>query len=306
MLASLKGGNKAGRFTEVCMANGDLPLGKRFSQIYIERGEPKQDGPRFRKRLSAYFGQVLNSAHGIQIAKNIELDLGLKAVSIGGYNIYFDHSDFFMNAELKDLLDSITIIYEYVINRSPSQANNWLRFVQRVLTEENLGYAVDDKGVVHYFVDQEFEKNRLSVLSGLEGQRYKGVLEEFEDSHQKLISIPQDTKGSVRAIFEANEILFKLMLNAERLSSQNVRDKLIPTVKDIYKGDATASKSADNLLKAFCAWIDAAHMYRHGQKEEEPVKPPLTIAIELVSMGASYLRWLVEIDKELHKSNGLT
>jgi hypothetical protein len=298
----VKGETKQEDLRRYVMANGDLPQGKRFSQIYIERGEPKQDSPRFRKRLDAYFGQVLDSSHGFLIAQNIELNLGIKAVSIGPYNAYFDNSAFFMNTELRDLLDSITIIYKFLITRnSTTQAAMWLKFVQHVMTEENLGYQIDEKGVVHYFVDQEFERNRLSVLSGLGGQRYKGVLKEFEDSHQKLISRPQDTKGSVKAIFEANEIIFKLMLSAERLTSSNVKSKLTPVVKNIYEEDATATKAAEHLINAFCDWIDAGHMYRHGQGEEEPVQPPLAIAIEMVSIGSSYLRWLVEIDKTLSK-----
>jgi len=38
-------------------------------------------------------------------------------------------------------------------------------------------------------------------------------------------------------------------------------------------------------------------MYRHGQKVEKPSKPPMGLTILVLSSGAAYLRWLVEIDK---------
>jgi hypothetical protein len=47
---------------------------------------------------------------------------------------------------------------------------------------------------------------------------------------------------------------------------------------------------------------DAAHFYRHEAGHEEPVQPPLTLAVQMVSHGATFLRWLAEMDATLQGS----
>ncbi len=41
--------------------------------------------------------------------------------------------------------------------------------------------------------------------------------------------------------------------------------------------------------------MDGLQAYRHGQDTPEPVMPPLPLALALISNGASYLRFLVEV-----------
>jgi len=43
-------------------------------------------------------------------------------------------------------------------------------------------------------------------------------------------------------------------------------------------------------------WIEAAHFYRHEPGMEEPAQPPLELAIELVSVGAAFIRRLAGLD----------
>jgi hypothetical protein len=54
--------------------------------------------------------------------------------------------------------------------------------------------------------------------------------------------------------------------------------------------------AASKLLSAFKDWIDAAHFYRHEAGREEPIQPPLTLRVQMVSVGATFLRWLAELD----------
>jgi hypothetical protein len=57
------------------------------------------------------------------------------------------------------------------------------------------------------------------------------------------------------------------------------------------------------LVQSLKEWIEACHMYRHAQRDEEPVQPSLDFAIALISSGASYLRWLGTIDQALVSSS---
>jgi hypothetical protein len=55
------------------------------------------------------------------------------------------------------------------------------------------------------------------------------------------------------------------------------------------------------LIESFCDWIDGCHNYRHEHSQEHVIEPPLEIVVEYVSSGASYLRWLIEIDAQTNK-----
>lgn len=153
-------------------------------------------------------------------------------------------------------------------------------------------------------MDEEFEKSRVATLSCLSDARYKAVSAAFEQSYHSLDSEPPSTKEAVRSNFEALEILYKLIIDAkekERLNSAGVNSNLKRIVAEMYAKDNTAKTAGEHLLDGFCDWINALHMYRHGQKVKEPIDPPMELAINLISSGAGYLRILVEMDKFKHR-----
>jgi hypothetical protein len=43
-------------------------------------------------------------------------------------------------------------------------------------------------------------------------------------------------------------------------------------------------------------WINAAQLYRHGQEQQEPAEPPMDFVIAHLSAGATYLRWMIELN----------
>jgi hypothetical protein len=64
----------------------------------------------------------------------------------------------------------------------------------------------------------------------------------------------------------------------------------------VHADDNLAMRAATKLLNAFKDWIVAAHFYRHEPGHQDPVQPPLTLAVQMVSIGASFIRWLAELD----------
>ena len=62
--------------------------------------------------------------------------------------------------------------------------------------------------------------------------------------------------------------------------------------------------AASKLLSAFKDWINAAHFYRHEPGHQDPAQPPLMLAVQMVSVGASFIRWLAELDAIQQKGNG--
>lgn len=281
------------------MPGDDVPVGQRFSHVYLGRGEPTQDSVRFRRRLSAFFylNDVLKERGG-QFAAIIHREVGVDVpyVAYEGYNF----RAFFDKAEIRDVLDTITLIWtELDSSGYIDAANEWRQFVQRSINEENLGYRLDKKSGVHYLVDEEFERNRLATVQHLANPRYGAVRVEFESAHEKLSKVPPDTKEAIRAVFEAMEILTKLMFGSRkvrRLTSAVVEKNLKPKVESAYTDDKVALKAANQFLSGLSDWINAAHEYRHGQEVEEPANPPVDLAVAMVSTGAAYLRWLVRLD----------
>ena len=265
--------------------------GQRFSQVYLDQKTQVTDSERMRNRISAIYFDLLHS-NSSEIVKLIHRETGAKVPFVVSN---FSLTQFIEQCEVRDLLDSITIIYQYFVGKRDSRSSDaWHAFVTRVFKEENLGYRLDEKGGVHFFIDEEFERNRSSLISGL--ARQPAVLSSFEKAYGFLDQDPPDTANSIRAIFESMEILYKHIINAQgkdRLNSMGVQKKLKPLLQEMYSDNGVASTAIDHMMDGMCDWIEAGHMYRHGQKTDEPQTPPLEYAIFYVSQGASYLRFLL-------------
>jgi hypothetical protein len=149
----------------------------------------------------------------------------------------------------------------------------------------------------HFRFDAEFESNRAATIASLQGARYRAALTAFEDGMAALAKAPPDGKGAIRSTFAAAEGLFRLMLEkSPRLTAVEAQQKLEPLLQRIHAQDNAAMGAASKLLNAFKDWIDAAHFYRHEEGQKDPVQPPLTLAVQMVSVGASFIRWLAELD----------
>lgn len=271
----------------------NLPIGQRFSQVYIERGKPLSDSPRMRERLAAYWVSELARFLGwSEFAALLRQEIGCTIRSNGV-------GDFLRSGELRDVLDAITVVYTALDARSAvGLRDGWQQFVERVFREENVGYRLDDECGVHFAVDQEFERNRIATIASLNGKRYKAALAALDDAQQKFDQVPPDTKGAVRSLFEAVEIVFKLACPAaQRIGPTEINHYLVPMIQRLYSKDAPATQAATALLNSLGKWVIAGHVYRHGQATPEPAPPPPDLAVLMVSEGSAFLRWLVDLDR---------
>lgn len=276
--------------------------GKRFSLLYLERSAPVRDSQRFRNRLAAYYLREIDEYYSADIIKAIQTEIGAEIPFSGyGYNI----NSFFKENTIRDVLDSITIIYQVVdsanVTGSTRSAKQWKSFVSRVLSEENLGYKLDSKCGVHYFVDEEFERNRFSTLSILEDPKYNATKAAYEDAYRHMDNNPMDTKAAVRSMFESIEILVKQMVETKNLNKRVVENSLKEKCLSLYGEDKTTFKVTGELFDGFARWVDALHNYRHGQASDEPVAPSEGVAIYILSSGSAFLRWLAGINNHLSK-----
>jgi len=282
------------------LMNDTLPLGQRFSHVYFERGQPMDDSEKMRRRLAALFWDGMEPLR--YVASDVLVrELGVKRFlgNLGGWEI------FFIKGNIKDVLDSITIIFKLASRNQNriSGVRKWLTEVSRIFQEENVCYRVDDQGGVHLAIDAEFEYNRASTIKGLGSSRYNGVLTHFEKAYAALDIITPDGKQAMNSAFDAVENLFRLMFpKAPSLKATLVKENLEPILQRLYANDKIAIRPATRMLSSISEWVDAIHPYRHAHGEQDPVQPPLSLALLTVSTAASYLRWLAEIDAERQKT----
>lgn len=92
--------------------------------------------------------------------------------------------------------------------------------------------------------------------------------------------------------------------SAPRLTASETEKLLGPHLQRTYSTDPIALGAASKLLASFKDWIDSAHFYRHEPGNEEIAQPPLSLAINVISLGASYIRWLAEFDPATNAGNG--
>ena len=112
-----------------------------------------------------------------------------------------------------------------------------------------------------------------------------------------LAKASPDGKAAISGTFRAAEGLFRLMFEkSPRLTAPEAQLRLEPLLQRAYATDNAAKGAASKLLNAFKDWIDAAHFYRHEPGQQDPVQPPLTLAVQMVSIGASFIRWLSELE----------
>lgn len=272
------------------------PNGLRFSQLYIERGEPVQDSPRLRVRIAAMFehdfAKYFGSVHSI-LERRLGVDLGY----VGGAH---DIAKFLKAGPPRDFLDAVTLIGEAIdqagmYSSDKRMAQVWVKLSRAAFVEENVAYRLGEDGVVHPLVDPEFRRNLATTLAGLTDPRLLAVRTEVARSVDYLEAAEPDTKGAVRSMFEALEIYAKVLMPfpAQRLDRNVVEHHLLPMMLANPGLDAPGSAATKALTDGLLDWIKAAHIYRHGQNVTEPAPPPLDLAVVLVSTGAAYLRWLV-------------
>ncbi len=271
----------------------------RYSQIYIESGKPTVDSKRARNRLCAFLQTALlersqSNALVVELLRIIEIRTG---ADTGNRNAPPWHRliKFVGECQLRDLLDFVTLFYTYCTSMRISAARPWLVHTAEVFQEENLPYRVDENGIVHPFVDSEFEVNRAAAIGSLAESQFQAARAEFEDAFRHLRD--GEGKQAIRMMFPAVETAAKVLFpgNLTRLMPNEIDRYLRPRMEAKYAGNKPAINAAHSLLESFKSWITASQQYRHGQEVQEHAEPPTEFVVSYLSAGATFLRWMIEL-----------
>jgi hypothetical protein len=273
-------------------SNDPNSTGGLFSRVYLSTNELTRDSKRLRGRIGHYLSE--HRSWFISSAGELRTELGVTIPFAGSA---YDWARYCETCELRDLLDSITIWYRS-LQSSPiydDNARKYLEFVTRAFREERLSFRVDTSGGVHYFVDEEFERSKTSVLAGLGSPRYAGARQSLQDAFEELTSVHPDTLNAVRSAFDGVENIFKIMTKEARIGKSEIRSTLKPLL-DKCGLDERALNSSRLLLDGLAEWVNAMHQYRHATGDAELSPPSIDLAVMLISSAASQARWLVNLD----------
>lgn len=284
------------------MSQNDAPAGQRFSHVYIPRGIPLQDSARMRRRLASCFDK-LDSKHYMksnEMSAHFTGELGTYIPSYDSGRVVWE--TFFYDASIEDVLDSITIYFKKLwrLTGNRDSCSFVLREVSRIFKEENVRYRIDAQCGVHLSIDAEYERSMASAVAGLGNPRYTAAKHAFDAAQAAQDRTEPDFKEALRNVFEAVEVVFKLILpETKRISGRDIGEKLKPLMASTYPDSPTAVTVAGQYLDSMCDWVNSVHNYRHGQPLEEAPQPPLDLSVALMSSGVAYLRWLIGIDQML-------
>jgi hypothetical protein len=262
---------------------------------HISSPNPLPDSERARFRLARLFESITGGGSFSQgeLRYFLETELGVN-VDISS------PARLFKNVHIAELLDYITLVHRFCAKRWPQQAARWQAEAQRIFSEERLAYEIDGDCIVHPAVDPEFQRNRQATIAALQLPRYANSLASFQRVSDQLALQPPNGKEAWRAVFAAVEGLFRLMFSrAPQLNAGAVDTHLEKLLQQIHASDPVALRAAMKQAASFKNWVDSSHNYRHEPGSEEPVQPPIDLAVLAISNGAGFLRWLITLDQSM-------
>jgi hypothetical protein len=225
---------------------------RRYSQLYIENSNPLPDSKRACLRIGKLM-ELVTKGKAAVLSEVLERELGVR-VGVSSSQFW---PRFCGNCETRDLLDTISLAFRFV-RQNGSGDQFWLQQTRRIFAEEHLAYAIDDDGVVHPAIDQEFQRNRRTTVAALQSARYANSLVAFERVSDELASDPPNGKDAWRSVFTAVEGLFRLMFrSAPQLNAATVEAHLPGLVQKLYGGDVIALRATIKLVAAFKDWVDS-------------------------------------------------
>lgn len=278
------------------------PLGKLFSEVYRERGAPDPDSKKFRVQTLAILEDLFrrNLLDQGELHEYLKREAGMVVEVVHSYyDSTYRYERFISESPIDDLLDFITFVARCLSQKRVPVQNVWNSKVQAAFDAQNLCYELDSLGGVHHRIDAAYSQSKSLTLACLADAKFAAAHDEIEKAFGFLTAIPPDYKMAVVNAFLAAENVFKTLTDTNNgLAKGTVEKALGRHVQRFYNGaDSATSQAGMRLVESFASWSNACHPYRHGQNGHEVVAPPEEIAITLVTAGADFIRWLVELAK---------
>ena len=263
--------------------------GALFIRNYARPSVKLKDSERARRRILQYFWDQSSQTRN-DFVKLVKSELGVDyPYSVSDYW----HEKFWTTAQVVDFLSSVTIMY-----RLSNRREALLAAMRRIFVEENLRYRLDDKGSVHFLVDEQFERSIAATLDGLGQAQFKAARHTLEQALEIMSGANPSGKALIRGVFEAVESAFLIRIqpvppNVNRLNDQNVTNHFRPILVARYTNAPDANDKIDRVLELLKAWVKTAHPFRHGASFDQIHEAPFDYAVLLADQGMAFLRYIV-------------
>lgn len=273
-------------------------LGRRFSHAYLAGETLSQDSKRMRRRIGTCFKTFFPHEHEMDVwlGKILEAELGIEVLEYA-YSHYVSWESFFSNAELRDVLDAITVtlgVAEKSIGSGGAQALH--QSIERIISEERIGYWIDELGGLHPKVDVAFDAVRSDLIRSLSGAKYEAARAHLEQADKALLMDPIDGRAAIRCTFDVIENIFKQAFSGvTHVNNREIKDKLPPHFQKRHPSNQQDLRASLKIVDSFNSWVEAVHFFRHEAGKSEPTQPSNALAVMLVSHGFSFARWLAEV-----------
>ena len=273
----------------------------RYSQLYVDRPAQRLDGQRARHRLWSILSQrIFNAQPGETLEQKLDFAIGSEIgipIPRRAGSVKRNWEQFFNTVDVADLLDTITVVAGVLQKQTQGAGDHWLRSCSIVFEEEGLSYRIGDDKIVHPYVDEEFEFNRVSAVAALSVEGFAEALHDFNESFRHLRN--GEGKQALRMMFPAIEVVVKILFpgRISRLMPKELDVYLKPVIERLYIGNQPALDASKQGLEAFKKWIVASQVYRHGQEVQEPAEVPTELVVLHLSLGASFIRWIIDLTK---------
>jgi hypothetical protein len=264
----------------------DAKEGELFRRNYLRSPIKLADSERARRRLYQLFKDT--TASPTAFASHVEREIGLRYPR----NLRdFDHEGYWTKCQIGDFLSSLTLWLRLIL---PDQKP--MMIARKIFEQEDLHYQIDDKGGVHYLVDEPFAHTVESTLSGLGHTRFTAARHALEAGLKHLGPTHQSGKGLIRGVFEAAETTFLVVAGPDAgkiMNAQAIQKHLKPILLARYQAAPDAEDKVSRMLTGFEVWVKEAHPYRHGTGSGEEVhEAPLDLAILSANTGMGFIRFL--------------
>lgn len=261
--------------------------GALFIRNYAQPSVKLKDSERARRRILQHFWDQSSQTRN-EFVKLVKSELGVDyPYSVSDYW----HDKFWTTAQVVDFLSSVTIVY-----RLSNRREALLAAMRRIFVEENLRYRLDDRGGVHFLVDEQFERSIAATLDGLGQAQFKAARHTLEQALEIMSGANPSGKSLIRGVFEAVESAFLVRIqpaNANRLNDQSINNHLRPILVTRYANAPDANDKIDRVLELLKAWVRTAHPFRHGVPFDQIHEAPFDYAILLADQGMAFLRHIV-------------
>ena len=270
------------------------PKGKRYSQLFLERYRGQSDSKTLRKRIIStfthHFGEYENMVD--EVGQTIQRRIGADIQ----YNRFHGNpmlTWFFTDCKIYEVNDAITVIAEVLKLYKEEFADIWLKEVNEIYIEEGMPYCVVGN-VVEPYIDEAFSHNQVTLLSGLKADGLEDVRENVSSAYKNFRQTEIASKAAIAYMVEALTSYLKLKVGISTLGEKDINQHLLPKLQDMYAKDQTALKASNQMVMAFCNWVEANQQYGQGEKDGSE-QPPTELAVLMVDQGTGFLRWLLDV-----------